>query len=75
VHYRRGAVQPPLDRFVECVWFLTAAAPADAVPPGGAQRIVPDGCIELVLHLADRFLAVPHAGVPSPQPRGFASGC
>ena len=74
MHYRELRVQPPLDAFVECVWFLTAAAaPARGVPPD-IQRILPDGCIELVLHVADPFLAVPHPGSPSPQPRAFVVG-
>ena len=74
MHYREARVQPPLDAFVECVWFLTAAAPpANGVPPD-TQRILPDGCIELVLHVADPFLAVSHLGSASPQPRAFVVG-
>ena len=50
VRYREHSLAPPLNALVECVWFLR-------VPRGLAQaapeRVVPDGCPELVVQLAD----------------------
>ncbi len=51
--YREHRVPPPLDAFVECVWFLRASG-ADTQ---ATQRVLPDGCIELIVHLGDAFCA------------------
>jgi len=40
--YREHRVSPPLDAFIECVWFLRASG-ADTQ---ATQRVLPDGCIE-----------------------------
>ena len=51
--YREHRVPPPLDAFVECVWFL-ADTPGDRGAAArsrlGRQRILPDGCAELIFH-------------------------
>ena len=73
MHYRELPVPPPLDALVECVWFLSAAARVDGTAAAG-QRILPDGCIELVCHFGDRFLAVSRDGLPAPQPACFIVG-
>jgi AraC-like DNA-binding protein len=55
LQYREHALPPPLSAFVECVWFLRATrngAPGSAAAPA-PERIVPDGCPELVVQLAD----------------------
>ncbi len=55
VSYREHSLPPPLSAFVECVWFLRVArngAPvAAAARP--VERVVPDGCPELVVQLAN----------------------
>jgi AraC-like DNA-binding protein len=67
--YREYRVSPPLDSMIECVWFLRSAkaagcgpyADADAAAAAAAdapQRVMPDGCIELIVHLGDAFAAV-----------------
>lgn len=43
--------RPPVARFVECFWTLAGPAPP-ASPP---ERILPDGCTELVLNCAAPF--------------------
>jgi AraC-like DNA-binding protein len=44
--------RPPLNEFVECFWTLESDGPS----PGGApERILPDGCVELILNFGDRF--------------------
>jgi AraC-like DNA-binding protein len=52
MRYREYAALPALAGDVECVW--TLAAVGTGVPPQ-VQRIVPDGCMELVVHLGERF--------------------
>ena len=55
LQYREHALPPPLSAFVECVWFLRVTrngAPGSAAAPA-PERIVPDGCPELVVQLAD----------------------
>jgi AraC-like DNA-binding protein len=72
MQYREQRLPPPLDALVECVWFLTSARrDVDAAPE---QRILPDGCVELVCHFGDRFLAISRAGLRSPQPACFLVG-
>ncbi len=50
IDYREYAPPADLADAVRCIWFL-AATPGAAAP----QRILPDGCVELVLNFADRF--------------------
>jgi AraC-like DNA-binding protein len=54
VRYEERSAGPPLDRFVECVWFLSAPRRPAAPPP---ERVVPDGCPELVFQFADPCLS------------------
>jgi Domain of unknown function (DUF6597) len=60
LRYREVRPRPPLGRFLECFWFADADAPARDVP---AERIVPDGCPELIVHLGDRFERVDESGL------------
>jgi AraC-like DNA-binding protein len=54
LRYEEHALRPPLDRFVECVWFLSAPRAASPAVP---ERVVPDGCPELVFQFADPCLS------------------
>lgn len=49
VDYRGFASAPPLASWVECFWSARREASGDGRPP---QRILPDGCIDLVLQVA-----------------------
>ena len=72
--YREHRVPPPLDTFVECVWFL-ADTPGDrgaAARP--LQRILPDGCAELIFHFRGRFRAISPTGRSLRQPACFFVG-
>jgi AraC-like DNA-binding protein len=72
MRYRELPVPPPLDTWVECIWFLTdQAAGSEAT---AAQPILPDGCIELIFHFGDRFHAVGAGGAPLAQPAAFVVG-
>ena len=59
---------PPLAAAVKAVWFARGTQAEFAVP----EPIVPDGCVELVINLADRFLQVDAGG--SLQPRDLLVG-
>ncbi|MFN7942893.1 MAG: DUF6597 domain-containing transcriptional factor [Thermoanaerobaculia bacterium] len=70
MRYFEQLPRPPLVPFVECLW--TAWDPRlrrDRV----RERIVPDGCPELIFHLADRF-SRRVGGRWVRQPRAFLAG-
>ena len=48
--YREVAPSAPLRRFVKCFWLLQGRDPS-----GRPERVLPDGCCELILNLADPF--------------------
>src|SRR5687768_15754085 len=50
MRYREIIPQPPLNRYVECFWTLEGSSPS-AQP----ERILPDGCIELILNFGAPF--------------------
>ena len=58
----------PLSRFVECFWTLESDAPAT-----NTERILPDGCVELILNFGAEFSQ--HCeGQQKLQPRHFLVG-
>jgi AraC-like DNA-binding protein len=58
---------------VECVWFLNASPDRDSGGAPATQRILPDGCAELIFHFHERFHAVSAAGCER-QPACFLVG-
>lgn len=50
MRYREIIPSPPLHKHVECFWTLEST-----VPSTQPERILPDGCIELILNFGDRF--------------------
>ncbi|HSE26011.1 MAG TPA: AraC family transcriptional regulator [Pyrinomonadaceae bacterium] len=61
---------PPLSRFVECVWTLSSP---DPVIETHVERILPDGCVELILNFGSRITQ--HTDFKtSIQPRNFLVG-
>lgn len=70
MRYREIKPTPPLRSFVECFWTLEGDGLIDQSPP---ERILPDGCVELILNFGDRFLQ--HVdGERTLQPRNFIVG-
>ena len=53
----------PLTAAVKAVWFARGTQAEFDVP----EPIVPDGCVEIVLNLADRFVQVDAGGAPQPR--------
>jgi AraC-like DNA-binding protein len=68
VEYLELTPPPPLDQVVHRFWFLRGSG------TGEPQTIVPDGRVEIVLHLGEPFAQVDDAGRPVPQPRAIAAG-
>lgn len=68
MRYREIIPQPPLNRYVECFWTLEGASTL-AQP----ERILPDGCIELILNFGAQFSQ--HCDdTQKLQPRNFLVG-
>ncbi len=59
----------PLAAIVRCFWFLRGAMPA-----GAPQAVLPDGRLEIVLHLADPFARVRGDGSAERQENVLAAG-
>lgn len=70
MRYREIHPQPPLNNFVECFWTLEGDGPSS---DGTPERILPDGCVELILNYGARFLQHNDAGRVL-QPRHFIVG-
>ncbi len=68
--YRTYEVCPGLNDFVKCFW--TLEAPAEACPQ--KQRIVPDGCLEMIFHYGDPYLQYKADGSAILQPACFVFG-
>ena len=70
MRYREIKPTPRLRSFIECFWTLEGDGSADGSPP---ERILPDGCVELILNFGDRFLQQVEGGRRL-QPRNFIVG-
>src|SRR5687768_8229345 len=68
--YRERRPVPALRPYVECVW--TVSGPP-ASSPRAPERVVPDGCPELIVHLGDPF-SRQIGGRWVVQPRAFLAG-
>jgi AraC-like DNA-binding protein len=69
--YREYPLDPPLDALVACVCFLAQDARPRAAPD--VQRIPPDGCVEIIFHLGERFDQI-DGGRRQPQPGAMLIG-
>jgi len=63
--------RPPLSKYVECFWFLEGRPGQSATPP---ERILPDGCVELILNFAAPFCEQKGSGGAERQPLRFLVG-
>jgi len=52
IHYHEHHPQTPLNKFVECFWTLQSEGVIENSQP---ERILPDGCVELILNFGSRF--------------------
>jgi AraC-like DNA-binding protein len=67
--YAEVPAPPPLDSLVESFWFLRGDM--DGAPE---QVVVPDGRVEIVLHLAEPFALVGEDSVARPQTTALVAG-
>jgi AraC-like DNA-binding protein len=63
--YRETAPAPALRAYVRCYWTLVAVGTSGAP----AQRVLPDGCVEIVVNLGDPFVRHDNEGRMERQPR------
>jgi len=70
LQYLEFPAPPALSDVVRCVWVLSGSASAPLAP----QPVVPDGCAEIVLNLADSFRRFRGPDVWETQPRAMAVG-
>jgi AraC-like DNA-binding protein len=70
LEYHEFPAPPALTDVVRCVWLLSGPATAGGAP----QPVVPDGCAEIVLNLADPFRRVRDSGGWEVQPRAMVVG-
>ena len=71
MHYAEFPPAPDLLDLIECFWVLRGDAPASPSPP---ERVMPDGCAEMIVHLGVPFERLDPAGRGTPQPRAAARG-
>jgi AraC-like DNA-binding protein len=70
LRYEPFAPAAALHRWVECYWRLTGEAGRAPQP----QRILPDGCVEIILHLGDPFVRADDGTEPIRQARYLFAG-
>ena len=68
--YQTFEPNPTVNSFVKCYW--TLVAPKEVIPQ--KQRIVPDGCMEMIFHHGDLFRQYAANGSFILQPRCFVFG-
>lgn len=71
MHYREIQPSAALARFVECFWTLENDAGTAATQ---AERILPDGCVELILNFGERFREHKDDGREERQPQHLLVG-
>jgi putative component of toxin-antitoxin plasmid stabilization module len=70
MNYQTFVPSADLNTFVKCYWTLEALAEANP----GKQRIVPDGCMEMIFHYGDYYKQYREDGSFLVQPRCFVFG-
>src|SRR4051812_16879506 len=68
--YRELSPAPALRSYVRCYWTLRADATGDASP----QRVLPDGCVEIIINLGARFIRHEESGGTESQPLELVVG-
>lgn len=71
MRYREYQPAPLLSKHVECVWTLEGAGRRESATP---ERILPDGCFELILNFGAPFREHKEAGRSELQPSRFVVG-
>ena len=64
MQYEEITPAEPLPKYIKCFWVMESPAGQSSAP----ERILPDGCTEMVFNLADRFIQQDVDGKPHQQP-------
>jgi AraC-like DNA-binding protein len=68
---REYPVHATLAPFVKCIWSQESSGP---IFGEGRERILPDSCVELVIHFRDPFVTYFADGTSAVQPQSFVAG-
>lgn len=68
--YQQFDPSDSLKPFVKCFWTLEA----EATPSPERQRVIPDGCMEMIFNYGERFYQYPEDGSSILQPQSFIFG-
>lgn len=71
MRYREVQPTSPLASYIECFWRMESEATPPTAPP---ERLLPDGCLELILNTSARFREFDAAGKDQLQPARFVAG-
>jgi len=71
MRYREFQSAPALSNHVECLWLLESSDQQESAAP---ERILPDGCVELILNFGALFREHKEAGRSDLQPSRFVVG-
>lgn len=71
MHYREFRPSAPLAPYVECFWVLEGDPTSNQTEP---ERLLPDGCVELVLNFGAPFRQHLESSVAETQPGRFLAG-
>lgn len=71
IRFREYPVHAALAPFVKCLWSMESDQPVYDAP---RERILPDSCVELVIHFRDPFRSHFANGGRALQPRSFVAG-
>ncbi len=70
MHYQTYPPSPHLAPLIKCFWSLESLAS----PQSEKQTIIPDGCMELIIHYGDLYRQFQEDGSSFIQPRSFVFG-
>jgi len=71
IRFREYPIHQTLAPFVKCIWSVESDRPVYDAP---RERILPDSCVELVVHFHDPFRSHFADGSGDLQPRSFVAG-
>jgi AraC-like DNA-binding protein len=71
IRFREYPIHAALVPFVKCIWSIESDRPVYHAP---RERILPDSCVELVVHFRDPFRSHFANGQSVLQPRSFVAG-
>lgn len=71
MRYAEYPPHPRLAAHVRCLWIMDDSAPTR---PGRVERVVPDGCIEIIIHYADPFRSADDPAAAAQNCRALVAG-